>query len=76
MSCNHHWDPVPGWRGRYRCPRCGVFGHRETRRVDTGVSRSVIPYLCRKCSAPAVAHDGLYGYSKEWRCAQHRRGKR
>ncbi len=73
-DCNHHWDPVPGWRGRYRCPKCGAFGHRETKGGLMNISRSIVPYRCKKCSAPAVAHDsGRIGTGKEWRCGEHRR---
>ena len=75
--CTHHWDPVPGFRGRYRCPRCGAFGHRETRGGTYAVNKDIVPYRCKKCSAPAVAHDsGRLNEGKEWRCRDHRREDR
>lgn len=27
--CGHQWDPIPLWRGRYRCKNCGVGGYQS-----------------------------------------------
>lgn len=77
----HAWQPVRGWAARYRCPGCGAFGYRG-KLVTEGVyeipDSVIVPYKCRVCSAPAVAHDGAnHGRtSKEWRCPAHRREQR
>lgn len=44
-TCNHQWEPLHGWVGRYRCAACFVVGYKQ--RLTTGFgSTEVVPYRC------------------------------
>lgn len=78
-SCGGTWQPVPGWSGRYRCDRCGVFGYRRgvndaayARHLADGqhTREYMVEYRCgvRDCDRGAVKKVGR---SRAWRCAEH-----
>jgi hypothetical protein len=73
----HHWQPIDGWRARYRCPDCGAVGYKPrlvTTEVEGGPygSTRVTPYVCSvkraglRCGCPAVKK--LRG---GWKCRAH-----
>lgn len=84
-SCDHFWNPVLGWPGRYRCSDCAAFGYRVSIIIPEESrgrrSRSaIVPYRCSKkgCKRPAIGKDPLsekgtwYRNMRRWRCSAHR----
>jgi len=55
-GCEHDWQPVRKWSGRYRCRECHAYGYRKAV-VDSKSKRpgEIIPYKCSgfKCQSPA-----------------------
>lgn len=69
MSCDHDWQPVSRWSGRYRCAVCAAFGYRGIVTPVSGAS-AIRPYRCyvKGCSNPGI---GKVGKARRWRCAAH-----
>jgi hypothetical protein len=72
--CNHDWQPIPGWRARYRCSKCNVIGAKFG--IVPGSrshSLAIEPYRCGercdggRCSELAV--EKVWG--EKLRCAAH-----
>jgi len=75
--CGGVWQPCQGWVGRYRCDRCGVFGHRRgindfaysrTTTSGTMTREYMVEYACdvKGCGRGGVGKQG-----KRWFCADH-----
>jgi hypothetical protein len=61
-SCEHTWEPLQGWYGRYKCSGCQIIGYKQIVTVDsfdeldrvlkTGPRHStkkvgqIVPYVC------------------------------
>lgn len=83
-ECEHAWEPLRGWNGRYRCARCGVLAYRKivlgcnTGRdslfkephIVRGAVEQMVVYLCQRkgCRKGAVTRRG--GASQF--CAEHK----
>ncbi len=68
-TCGHHWEPVLGWNGRYRCRWCGALAYRQLINGGIrGVPHHIVVYVCRRagCKEPAVV-----GPRKGQRCRDH-----
>jgi hypothetical protein len=80
MSCEHQWEGLSAWGGRYRCSLCGAFGYHVAETPCSAwqhnAGQLIIPYLCKVkgCGNPAVAKDPTTpGASyRQWRCRDHR----
>lgn len=70
-ECVHEFDPIPGWRGRYRCKWCGALAYRKfvlgdaldgggRADMDGPIYRTtrLVLYRCsvRGCEEPAVSY--------------------
>jgi hypothetical protein len=80
-SHRHDWQPITGWRARYRCNGCGVIA-RKPRLVthlypwgpaNPDATPKITPYVCTlkigelRCGCLAVKKIGR----KKWRCRAH-----
>jgi hypothetical protein len=63
MRCVHKWERDKARGARYRCSKCGAFGHRK--KWNQG---PVHRYKCSGCHGPANLRSwsGLY---ERWWCA-------
>ncbi len=61
--CQHDWQPLPKWFGRYRCSKCKVVGYRPTVIPLGGGGSRIIPYKC-KCGRGATFYEG--GGKRNW----------
>jgi hypothetical protein len=73
----HNWQPIDGWRARYRCRDCRAVGYKPrlvTMDVEGGPygGMRITPYVCAfareglRCGCPAVKK--LRG---SWKCPTH-----
>ncbi len=70
-KCNHDWEPILKWGGRYKCKLCSTIGHKPMEdcrsRKDIG---KIISYRCQKnkCGAPAQVSNrrGTRYYFPHW----------
>jgi hypothetical protein len=73
----HNWQPIGGWRARYRCRECGAVGYKPrlvTMDVEGGPygSTRITPCVCAvtraglRCGCPAVSKT-----RGAWKCRAH-----
>jgi len=86
-ECVHEFEPVQGWRGRYRCKWCGALAYRKFvlgdaldgggGRADNGPifrTAKLVLYRCavRGCDEPAVVYNqGGYMVKRGGVCRKH-----
>lgn len=74
----HHFLPIPGWSGRYRCPNCKTIAYRKLvaprggphhddfgRPLPIKNAHVFIPYKCRRCHGDSTVRNGMCPACKE-----------
>jgi hypothetical protein len=75
--CKHAWQPLDGWRARYRCRLCGCIGRnlRAVTLLESGGpigQPGVTAYRCRhKAHGERCAHSAVGRVDGTVLCAQH-----
>jgi hypothetical protein len=72
--CGHSWQPVPGYKRRFKCEWCGALGY--TRPAAPGARKAQLKmfvYRCsvKGCTAPATVVRRSGGTMVYQRCKQH-----
>jgi len=60
MDCEHQWDPISSWIGRYRCARCDAIAYKHivlpNDMLNPRRTAEITPYKCQEkgCGKNAV----------------------